>query len=233
MNRLGINESPHPKWTFRVDTADSYVMLEGVNSEELDAGESGPTASKLRDPSVWAAWAGVTVAIVALGTSIFTAQLANKAEDRARDAQEQANEEHRKAQAQWVEYYFDHDAEGKAIRLVVENRSQAAIDKIFVHFKEQMHYLYFDRISACRQERIEPLVANAQSMEGYLEQYDLTTSKTVSVQFVDTQGASWEKGYPSGLRPIGKPAAPEDSINVTNAFRQNHALYIENVPNCQ
>lgn len=86
-----------------------------------------PASGGRRTASVWTTRISVAIAIIALGTSIFMAWLAMKAdnrskiaEERARITEEQAQEDRQKAQAQWVDYYFERNAEGERIGLLLK-----------------------------------------------------------------------------------------------------------------
>ncbi|MEU1282186.1 hypothetical protein [Streptomyces sp. NPDC005805] len=189
--------------------------------------------------STWTTRVSVLVAVIALGTSVYMAFLAKAADDRAEEAEDRAktvqaraDEAQKKSQAQFVSHHFETDSNGVLTRLIVENRGQMPIHDVFVNLKELGYYVRFERIPGCRQQRVEPLVVNAVGEDQQVWRYDLTGNSTVSVRFTDDQGTSWEKGSKSGLRTIDEPGPVEGAVDASQAFAQNQAHYLEDVPNC-
>ncbi|QHC20114.1 hypothetical protein [Streptomyces sp. GS7] len=174
-----------------------------------DSGKREKKKKKKRpEPTAWAAWGSLAVAVIALGNSIYGAQIARDASDQAKRTERRSEEESEKAQASLVSYSFQSNPQGQAESLTILNRSDAAIAKVVMVFEDVKRYVYFDEIPPCSLQKVEQL------HKYYLGAHEF-------IRFLDGDGVAWEKAMAdgrSGLKKIDKPDPPQDTSNATPAI---------------
>ncbi|WP_189299335.1 hypothetical protein [Streptomyces albospinus] len=148
------------------------------------------------------------MAAIALGNSIYGAQIARDASDQAKRTEHRSEEQSEKSQASLVSYSFLNNPQGQTESLTILNRSDVAITKVVMVFQDVKWYAYFDQIPPCSWQKVEQL-----------HNYSLGAHEFI--RFLDGNGVAWQKVMAdgrSGLKKIDNPNPPQDDTNVSSTI---------------